>query len=73
LLQACSGEHNRAELMELLALKDRVNFRQSYLDPALLEGLIEMTQPDSPRSPTQKYRLTDLGKQVLAVQDKTRG
>ncbi|MDM7856878.1 Fic family protein [Thiopseudomonas acetoxidans] len=32
-----------------------------------LKELIEMTQPDSPRSPTQKYRLTQLGKQVLAV------
>ncbi|MCK9237938.1 MAG: hypothetical protein M0Q29_08675 [Thiopseudomonas sp.] len=32
-----------------------------------LKELIEMTQPDSPRSPTQKYRLTQLDKQVLAV------
>jgi len=24
-----------------------------------------MTQPDSPRSPTQKYRLTEKGRQIL--------
>lgn len=66
LLLACVGEMNRAELMLALALKDRVNFRDIYLQPALEQGLIEMTQPDSPRSPTQKYRLTVLGKQVLA-------
>nr|WP_217734433.1 hypothetical protein [Advenella alkanexedens] len=57
---------NRAELMLALELKDRVNFRDTYLQPALELGLIEMTQPDSPRSPTQKYRLTTLGKQILA-------
>jgi len=28
----------------------------------LKEALIEMTQPDSPNSPTQKYRLTPKGK-----------
>jgi Fic family protein len=69
LLEACVGEMNRADLMAVLALKDRVNFRQAYLEPALEQGLVEMTQPDSPRSPTQKYRLTQLGRQVLATKD----
>lgn len=54
LLLACSNDLNRAELMQALGLKDRVNFREIYLQPALEQGLIEMTQPDSPRSPTQK-------------------
>ncbi|MFC4877477.1 Fic family protein [Microbulbifer halophilus] len=51
--------------MESLGLKDRVNFSRAYLEPALESGLLEMTQPDSPRSPTQKYRLTDKGRQWL--------
>ena len=29
--------------------------------PVLKIGLVEMTQPDSPRSPTQRYRLTAWG------------
>jgi hypothetical protein len=33
-------------------------FRLVYLRPALDAGLIEMTQPDKPRSSKQKYRLT---------------
>ncbi|WP_343212393.1 Fic family protein [Advenella alkanexedens] len=66
MLLICDAEMNRAELMLALELKDRVNFRDTYLQPALELGLIEMTQPDSPRSPTQKYRLTTLGKQILA-------
>lgn len=33
--------------------------------PALAGAFIEMTQPDSPTSPTQKYRLTAKGRGVL--------
>lgn len=47
-----------------LQLKDRVNFSRMYLEPALALNLIEMTQPDSPKSPTQKYRLTKKGRQL---------
>jgi len=35
------------------------------LQPALSGRLIEMTQPESPRSPTQKYRLTEQGRNFL--------
>lgn len=66
LLLQHKGELNRAELMKRLDLKDRVNFKRNYLDPALVAGLIEMTQPDSPRSPTQKYRLTATGQALRA-------
>jgi len=31
----------------------------------LASGLVRMTQPDSPKSPTQKYRLTEKGKGVV--------
>jgi ATP-dependent DNA helicase RecG len=52
-------------IMEVLVLKDYMNFKYSYLEPALYLGLVEMTQPNSPRSPTQKYRLTAKGLAVL--------
>lgn len=45
------------ELMERLALKHKPTFRANYLRPALAAKLISMTQPESPRSPTQRYRL----------------
>ena len=51
--------------MKAVGLKDRVTFARNYLEPALVESFIEMTQPDSPTSPTQKYRLTEKGKGVL--------
>jgi len=59
------GELNRGLLMKKLGLNDRKSFGKNYLQPALEQDLIEMTQPDSPKSPTQKYRLTDTGKRLL--------
>jgi len=53
------------ELMGKLGLSHRPTFRKNYLRPALDGGLIEMTAPDSPRSPTQKYFLTEKGKRML--------
>lgn len=44
-----------AELLARLGLKHLPSFRRSYLKPALAAGLIRMTEPDSPRSPTQRY------------------
>ena len=45
-----------SEIMSKLGLKDRGHFQKEYLRPALDYGFIEMTDPESPRSPTQKYR-----------------
>ena len=36
------------------------HFRR-WVKRLLSDGLLEMTAPDKPRSPTQKYRLTDRG------------
>ncbi len=52
------GEMSKAELMKGLHLKDAKSFRKRYLQPALSAGFIEMTLPDKPTSPAQKYRLS---------------
>jgi len=62
------GGLTRSMLMEKLGLADRKSFRKTYLKPALQGELIELTEPDSPRSPTQKYRLTDKGRRLLENQ-----
>ncbi len=56
-----NGEPTRQELMEALQLRDREYFRKTYLQPALKAGFIEMTNPNSPRSRYQTYRLTPKG------------
>ncbi|MEI7730843.1 MAG: Fic family protein [Verrucomicrobiota bacterium] len=55
------GEATAADLMSRLQLSHRPTFRKNYLEPALAADLIERTQPDSPRSPTQRYRLSNRG------------
>lgn len=52
-------------MMAELGFSSRDKFIANYLNPATAAGLVEMTQPDSPKSPTQKYRLTDAGKALL--------
>ena len=48
---------------------NRTKFKKSIIDPLLRAGLLEMTDPDSPNSPKQKYRLTDNGKALLEKQE----
>ncbi|MEW6666032.1 MAG: Fic family protein [Thermodesulfobacteriota bacterium] len=65
LLMALAGEMTRQTIQSALALKDDEHFRKAYLLPALEAGFIEMTIPDKPRSPKQRYRITRLGQEVL--------
>ena len=65
LLQVIDGEMTRVGIMLCLDLNHRPTFYYDYLNPALHSGLIAMTQPDSPKSPTQKYYLTEKGKRLL--------
>ena len=56
------GEYTSAEIQNKLELKHRPTFLYTYIQPALEQGLIEMTIPEKPKSSKQKYRLTDKGK-----------
>ena len=54
------------ELLKRMGLKHKTYFRRNYLNPALAGGLLSRTEPDSPNSPTQRYRLTELGKRLVS-------
>jgi len=47
--------YTAAALMRLLGLKSRDALRNNYLNPAIEEGLIQMTVPDMPTSRNQRY------------------
>ncbi len=64
LLQCQFNESRAEELMFLLKIKHKDDFRRRFIAPALKIGVLERTQPDSPRSPTQKYRLTAKGREL---------
>ena len=48
------------ELMDRLGLSHKPTFRKNYLNPALAQGVIEMTIPDKPNSRNQRYRRKQL-------------
>jgi ATP-dependent DNA helicase RecG len=43
--------------MGRIGLKNRQNFMENYIAPALQSGLIEMSIPGKPNSRYQKYRV----------------
>jgi ATP-dependent DNA helicase RecG len=55
------GEVKRIEIQEALQLKHQEYFRDNYLIPSIDKGFVEMTIPDKPNSPNQRYRLTQKG------------
>ena len=61
-----TDEKSVKEMMEAVGLKNRPNFLEYSLTPAITEGLVKMKFPNSPRHPRQKYHLTVKG---LAVYD----
>ena len=56
-----SDEKSVREIMEVVGLKNRPNFLEYSLTPALQNGLVTMKYPNSPRHPRQKYILTAEG------------
>jgi len=52
-------------------LKNDENFRLQYILPALESGMIEMKYPESPKNPEQRYHLTELGKQLKKILEKS--
>ena len=49
------------EMLCAMNLKDRENFMENYLSPAIKDGFIVMLYPDNPKHPGQKYLLTTTG------------
>lgn len=66
ILSIGSEEKSVKEMMDVVGLKNRPNFLEYSLEPAIVGGLVRMKYPNSPRHPRQKYLLTVKG---LAVYD----
>ena len=54
LLQFCQTPRSMSEICEHFALKDRYKAKRKYINP-LLGTWLQLTEPNSPNSPTQKY------------------
>ncbi len=58
-----------AELLTHVGLKQRAFFKRQHLEPLLAGGILRMTVPDKPTSPSQRYVLTDAGVQLKLLHE----
>ena len=58
ILKNCKNESSAIELMEILNRTNKSKFKNVIINPLVENGFFELTNPDTPKSPTQKYRLT---------------
>ena len=56
------------DMRQFCGQKDSSYFKAKFIDPLITEGIVAMTHPNSPKSPTQKYFLTDFGKVLLKIE-----
>lgn len=61
----CTSPRSAQEIMDEIGVTNQYNNRQRHIVSLVEMGVLAMTQPDSPKSPTQKYYLTELGKALL--------
>jgi len=62
LLSFIETSRSMKEIMEVFGWSDRTKFREKYVTPLIEIGLIEMSQPDKPKSSKQQYYLSNKGK-----------
>jgi ATP-dependent DNA helicase RecG len=68
LLIKCDNPLSIFELMQIFNRSDRTKFRRGIISPLLEMGLLEMTDPERPNNPKQKYRTTQKGQQAIKDQ-----
>ena len=58
ILKNCKNESTAIELMKILNRANKSKFKNTIINPLVENGFLELSNPDKPKSPTQKYRLT---------------
>ena len=59
ILKNCKNESSATELMKILNRTNKSKFKNTIVNPLIENGIFELTNPGKPKSPTQKYRLTN--------------
>ena len=58
ILKKCKEESSALELMKILKRTNKSKFKTAIINPLIDHQFLELTIPGSPKSPSQKYRLT---------------
>ena len=59
ILKKCKKESTAVELMNILGRTNKTKFKLAIIYPLIDHGFIELTIPEKPKSPNQKYRVTN--------------
>lgn len=65
MIRLLENTSSATDLRAVMGMNNATKFKNNYLNPLIELGVVEMTQPESPNSPTQRYRLTEAGKGLL--------
>ena len=60
----CKKPKSLLEIAEYIVLSDRYKMKKKYIDP-LLSRYLEMTMPETPNSPGQRYVLTKADRAIV--------
>ena len=58
ILKKCKNESTALELMKILKRTNKSKFKTAIINPLINHKFLELTIPESPKSPSQKYRVT---------------
>ena len=58
ILKKCKNESTALELMKILKRTNKSKFKTAIINPLIDHQFLELTIPESPKSPSQKYRTT---------------
>jgi hypothetical protein len=58
ILKKCKNESSALELMKILKRTNKSKFKTAIINPLIDHNFLELTIPESPKSPSQKYRTT---------------
>ena len=58
ILKKCKNESTALELMKILKRTNKSKFKTAIINQLIDHNFLELTIPESPKSPSQKYRTT---------------
>lgn len=64
-LEFCKKPYSRKEVLESLDMSNHQYNYQRHIEPLLERNWLELTVPDKPKSPNQKYKTTKKGRMIL--------
>lgn len=66
ILSFCKEPKSRREILSYLGLAYHTDSYKKYIEPLIEQGYLELTIPNKPKSPNQKFKLTSKGLQFIS-------